>query len=115
MTQKEPVSKKECYNIPCRIIKELDYGLQKLMDDPEFMAALTDIRTGECDIQEQYNKRLIKENDWYRKTLEDVERAVRDEMCDTLGRLCVYCDGKNSCITFKILDIINKAKDGNNE
>ena len=29
MTQKEPVNKKEYYNIPCRIIKELDYGLLK--------------------------------------------------------------------------------------
>ena len=115
MTQKEPVSKKEYYNILCRMIKELDYDLQKLyekmMDDPYFTVGLTNIRTEECDIQEQYNKRLMKENDRYRKTLEDVERAVRDEMCDTSGRLCVYCDGKNSCITFKILDIINKAKE----
>lgn len=108
MTQKEPVSKKEYYNIPCRIIKELDYGLQKLIDDPEFTVALTDIRTGERDIEE--HEAYKAENDRYRKTLEDVERAVRDEMCDTSGCLCVYCDGKNSCITFKILDIISKAK-----
>lgn len=52
-----------------------------------------------------------KQANRYRKTLEDAERAVCDEMCDTLGCLCVYCDGKNSCITFKILDIISKAKE----
>ena len=60
-------------------------------------------------IYKSYAKSL-DENNHYRKALEDIERAVRDEMCDTLGCLCVYCDGKNSCMTFKILDIINKAK-----
>ena len=53
----------------------------------------------------------IKDEACYRKALEEIKGVVCDEMCDTLGHFCVSCDGKSSCITLKILDIINKAKE----
>lgn len=167
---------KDDYNISCRMIKKLDYGLHKQVEDIIDETKCEDYNNGCCkgdyysssvattvscdpknmrcdfyvnkleerlahkmqeyeklksQVDEDYNyyttelktlrdiisnkeKRnaaLFLTSGRYLKTLEDVERAVRDEMCDTLGRLCVYCDGKNSCITFKILDIINKAKE----
>ena len=55
------------------------------------------------ELNEKYEK--------LKKTLEEIEKEVHDEMCDTLGHLCAYCDGKYSCITLKILDIINKVKE----
>lgn len=59
------------------------------------------------ELNEKYEK--------LKKALEEIEKEAHDEMCDTLGHLCAYCDGKDVCITLKILDIINKAKDGKNE
>ena len=48
MTQKEPVSKKEYYNISCRIIKELDYGLQKQVEDIIDETKCEDYNNGCC-------------------------------------------------------------------
>ena len=48
MTQKEPVSKKEYYNIPCRIIKELDYALQKQIEDIIDETKCEDYNNGYC-------------------------------------------------------------------
>ena len=61
------------YNIPCKMIRDLDYGLQK----------------------------EIEENARYRKALEEIEGIVFGdyEIIDPLGKQ-------------QILNIINKAKDG---
>lgn len=60
--------------------------------------------------KEKRNAELFVMCNKYRKVLKDIEKISH------YGTFkCVYCDGKNSCITFKILDIISKAKDGKDE
>ena len=44
------------------------------------------------------NKKYRQEQDErrsYRKALEEIEKEVHDEMCDTLGHLCAYCATAN--------------------
>ena len=70
------------YNIPCKMIRDLDYGLQK----------------------------EIEENDRYRKALEEIwglTQSILDdfETYDTEMQLS-YCHD----ISYHIQDIINKAK-----
>lgn len=117
MTQKEPVSKKSVKQMPKydeRYYYISDSGV--IISTPWYSTDSDIFRfnTGNC-FKTKQEAEDYKENILTKQALKDIERVVRDEMCDTLGCLCVYCDGKNSCITFKILDIINKAKDGNNE
>ena len=85
---------------------------EKMFDNSEFRVALTDIRTGERDIREQRDKRLAKENDRYRKALEEIEEIV-NETCTDSQSDCKSCNF--SCEHKDILDIINKAKDTTNE
>ena len=46
---------------------------EKMFDNSESRVALTDIRTGERDIRVEQDKRLTKENNCYRKALEEIE------------------------------------------
>lgn len=76
------------YNIPCKMIRDLDYGLQK----------------------------EIEENDRYRKALEDIKEYTRKQFCDNCEDIgsteytchCEYCEYQ------EYFEIIEKAKDGNN-
>ncbi len=90
----------------CEQLKDKLKIYEKMMDNPEFTVALTDIRTGERDIQEQYNKRLIKENDRYRKALEEIEGIAKN-----FGSYAAWQEQQIN----KILDIINKAKGEDND
>lgn len=77
------------YNIPCKMIRDLDYGLQK----------------------------EIEENDRYRKALEDIKEYTRKQFCDNCEDIgsteytchCEYCEYQ------EYFEIIEKVKDGNNE
>lgn len=56
------------YNIPCKMIRDLDYGLQK----------------------------EIEENTRYRKALEEIEKEIRDFQCDNCEDYhCETCDMKD--------------------
>lgn len=83
----------------------------------ELKKKLRELELKNTTLQNRYQQLdgSITECDRYRKALEKIEKEAHDEMCDTLGHLCAYCNGKDSCITLKILDIINKAKDGKND
>ena len=79
---------------------------EKMFDNSEFRIALTDIRTGERDIREQRDKRLTKENDRYRKALEEIEKLCKE----ILGNFLQYSQGSVNT-SERILDIINKVKE----
>lgn len=108
---------KDCKHNPDCYFKQLAHKTQECEELKERVTIAED--NFACEIQ----ARLYHQNEWlkfskeadrYRKALEEIEKEVHDEMCDTLGHLCAYCDGKHSCITLKILDIINQAKGKNN-
>ena len=87
--------------------------LARKTQECEELEELLKLRTN--DRIDKLERAIIRRNakiDRYRKALEEIEKEVHDEMCDTLGHLCAYCDGKHSCITLKILDIISRAKGG---
>lgn len=69
------------YNIPCKMIRDLDYGLQK----------------------------EIEENDRYRKALEEIEEIVKINCEEICGRKFEDCNDF-LCPSKNIIDIINKAK-----
>lgn len=73
------------YNIPCKMIRDLDYGLQKEIED----------------------------NDRYRKALEKIEKVINNILNSCLGRNTAGCrPAHNVCgDLIKILDIINKAQE----
>ena len=73
------------YNIPCKMIRDLDYWLQK----------------------------EIEENDRYRKALEEIEKQCK---CYGRSKYTQEFDREyGGELDTNILDIITKAKDGNNE
>lgn len=88
------------------LISEKDFYLQKIAVVEQECEELRAYAQRQENQREEYYKEYLKKD----KALEEIKEGVRDEMCDTLGHLCAYCDSKHSCITFKILDIINKAK-----
>lgn len=98
----------------CRENKNCFYKqLARKTQECEELEELLKLRTN--DRIDKLERAIIRRNakiDRYRKALEEIEKEVHDEMCDTLGHLCAYCDGKHSCITLKILDIISRAKGG---
>lgn len=73
------------YNIPCKMIRDLNYGLQK----------------------------EIEENDRYAKALEEIEKVINNILNSCLGRNTAGCrPAHNVCgDLIKILDIINKVKE----
>lgn len=80
---------KDDYNIPCKMIRDLDYGLQK----------------------------EIEVNDRYCKALEDIKEYTRKQFCDNCEDIgsteytchCEYCEYQ------EYFKIIKKAKDGKND
>ena len=100
------------YYIASGLNNASDLNIQCLLEDlgkvTKMLAELSNIKNSTLSY---YAGQALDETNRYHKTLEDIERAIRDEMCDTLGCLCVYCDDKNLCIPFKILNIIRKAKE----
>lgn len=61
---------------------------------------------------ESLNEKLSIEKYRYLKALEEIREIACNEMCDMLGHFCTSCDDKPTCKTLKILNIINKARDG---
>lgn len=99
----------ECRKRPDCCFKQLARKTQECEELEELLKLRTNDRIDKLE------RAIIRRNakiDRYRKALEEIEKEVHDEMCDTLGHLCAYCDGKHSCITLKILDIISRAKGG---
>lgn len=95
----------------CEELKDKLKFHEKMITTPEFTVALTDMRTGERDIREQYDKGLIEENTRYRKALEEIENSLKGyckHMC--MAETKETC---NSCQFTAIFDIINKAKISN--
>lgn len=88
----------------CEELKEKIKIYSEAFDNPEFRVALTDIQTGERDIRMQRDERLTKENERYRKALEEIEEVAKDI---TEKDCYENSDAKAS----KILDIISKAKE----
>lgn len=86
----------------CEELKEKIKIYSEAFDNPEFRVALTDIQTGERDIRMQRDERLTKENERYRKALEEIEEY------------CIHYlkhNPKSPSIDLNvILDIINKAR-----
>lgn len=109
---------------PCKFIDEKSCYFKQLARKTQECEELKErVTIAEDNFACEIQARLYHQNEWlkfskeadrYRKALEEIEKEVHDEMCDTLGHLCAYCDGKHSCITLKILDIINQAKGKNN-
>ncbi len=76
------------YNIPCKMIRDLDYGLQK----------------------------EIEENDRYRKALEEIEQELKEDIyCESQECGCDDFEECLNCVKTQILDIINKAKGEGND
>lgn len=91
----------------CEELKDKLKIYEKMFDNPEFRVALTDIRTGERDIRKQRDKRLTKENTHYRKALEEIE-----EFCT---HYLMHNPQSESIDLNIILNIVNKAKGGDDE
>lgn len=73
------------YNIPCKMIRDLDYDLQK----------------------------EIEENDRYLKALEEIEEELKEDIyCESQECGCDDSEECLRCTKNLILDIISKAKDG---
>nr|DAL96032.1 MAG TPA: Valyl-tRNA synthetase [Caudoviricetes sp.] len=100
----------------CEELKAQLETYSKMLDNPEFKIALTDVRTGEREVWRKLGNKAQR----YEQALDEIEKQVKamnnecfyDDICD-----CNNCDMKNGCSyyrKFKILNIINKAKDGNN-
>lgn len=103
-----------CKAQECEELKDKLKIYEKMFDNSEFRVALTDIRTGERDTREQRDKRLTKENECYRKALDEIERhfECRCDICRDnygLGADCSVCWHKD------IRNIISKAKGEGND
>lgn len=117
----------------CEELKDKINIYKKMFDNSEFRVALTDIRTGERDIREQRDRRLIKENEELKERLERIEKDLKYQCVDcmnvksgryrkALDEIEDYCNKQISLtgdLPFRttesdILDIINKVKGGNN-
>ena len=87
----------------CEELKEKIKIYSEAFDNPEFRVALTDIQTGERDIRMQRDERLTKENERYRKALEEIEEMLQVIVKSNK----VYPLQSN---LYKILNIISKEK-----
>lgn len=84
--------------------KEESVTYKKMLDNPEFRIALIDFKTGECEVWQEQGRKA----DRYRKALEEIEKILKDEICEE-------CPGKEGCKAgckeHQCLNIINKAKE----
>ena len=85
---------------------------EKRRECDELEKKLRDLELKNTTLQNRYQQLdgAITECDRYRKALDEIEKEIRDFQCDNCEDYhCETCDMKD------ILDIINKAKGGNNE
>ena len=97
----------------CEELKAQLETYSKMLDNPEFRIALTDVKTGEREVW----RKLGRKADRYRKALEEIEGLVSKvdgaDECSYGDFNCSNCDDDCTCPTKVkrlILDIINKAK-----
>lgn len=92
----------------CEELKKELVTYKKLLNNPESIVALTDVRTGEREVW----RKLGSKADRYRKALEEIEKVINNILNSCLGRNTVGCrPAHNVCgDLINILDIINKAK-----
>lgn len=89
----------------CEELKEELAIYKKMLDDPEFKIALTDVRTGEREVW----RKLGSKTDRYRKALEEIEKATKINCEEICGRKFEDCND-TSCFSAELLGIVNKAK-----
>lgn len=79
----------------CEELKKELATYKKMLDDPEFRVALTDVKTGEREVW----RKLGNKADSYHKALEEIEEVFREDH-----------GGDYDYIKWRIDDIIDKAK-----
>ena len=100
----------------CEELKAQLETYSKMLDNPEFKIALTDVRTGEREVWRKLGNKAQR----YEQALNEIELLTTNliSSCDKCpDNKNGYCIGIDECSNrcFKnILDIISKAKDGNN-
>lgn len=90
----------------CEELKEELTTYKKLLDNPEFRVALTDVRTGEREVW----RKLGRKTDRYRKALEEIEEIIKSSTKD-FSHIDWEAKASHALTAVdKISDIINKAK-----
>lgn len=90
---------------------------QKMLNDPEVKAALIDVQTGEREVWHKLGNRAKR----YKQALDEIERIITKMDADecAYGDFdCENCNSDGKCDTAAkrtVLDIIRKAKGGNND
>ena len=83
----------------CEELKEELATYKKMLDNPEFRIALTDVRTGEREVWRKLGRKAYR----YRKALKEIEKIVsKNYYDDTWADISIKLDD--------ILNIINNAK-----
>lgn len=83
----------------CEELKTQIETYSKILESPEFNVALTDVRTGEREIWRKLGNKAQK----YKQALDKIEEYCKEQNLKYDTTACI------------ILDIISKAKEGNNE
>lgn len=94
----------------CEELKAQLETYSKMLDNPEFKIALTDVRTGEREVWRKLGNKAQR----YEQALDAIEKELKE---------CVYCESQEcacddfeeclKCTKEHILDFISKAKDIN--
>ena len=109
------VQQKECIEQECEKLKAQLEIYSKMLNNPEFKVALTEMKTGERDIWKPKAER-------YKQALDEIEKNIRHCIKQNICTLCAYADKCRNEFDYNaydnnifILDIISKAKGGNND
>lgn len=76
-----------------------------MLENPEFKIALTDVRTGERQVWRNLGNKAQR----YEQTLDEIKKYINSQGIDHKWNMYIQR------FRFGILDIITKAKDGENE